>query len=60
LFALSEPPTISFETLNCRVALAEKRFELEAGSFCRDEPSLKGRLRTGRIKLWICVEHARK
>jgi hypothetical protein len=49
LFALSEPPAVSFETLDCRVALAEKRFELKAGSFCRGEPSLKGRLGKGRI-----------
>jgi hypothetical protein len=49
LLALSEPPAISFETLDCRVALAETRLELHTGCLCGGKPALKGRLRKGRI-----------
>ena len=49
LFMPGEPPAVSFETLDCRVALTEKRFEFKAGSFCHGEPLLKDCLGKGRI-----------
>jgi hypothetical protein len=49
LLTLREQPSVSIETLDCRIALAKTRLKLHAGCFSSGKLTFKGRLRKGGI-----------
>lgn len=49
LLTLGKPPSVSIETLDFRVSLAQTRLKLYAGCLRSSKPTFNGRLRKGCI-----------